>query len=69
MINIPVYAMIGSVTALIVIGFTIGAYGAKFITRNEFKEAIDRIHIRMDEVLQRINDLGVKVAKLNGVKG
>jgi len=64
--NIPPQYIIGCVTALIVVGFTIGAYGSKFITRKEFKEAIDRLHDRIDEVLKNINKIDVKVAKING---
>lgn len=65
---IPIPYIIGSVTALIVIGFVIGAYGSRFITRVEFKEAIDRFHERIDELVVKINDLAVKVAEINGVK-
>lgn len=65
-IPIPVPAIIGGVTALVVIGFIIGAYGSKFITRIEFKEAIDRLHERTDEILTKISELAIKVAKING---
>ena len=65
--NIPVSALIAGITALVAVGFTIGAYGSRFITRVEFKESIDRLHERIDEVLKKINDLNIKVAKINGI--
>ena len=67
-LSMPIPAIIGSVTSLVVIGFIIGTYGTRFVTKNEFKDAIDRIHGRMDEVLNKINDLALKVAKFNGIK-
>jgi len=64
----PIPAIIGSITSLVVIGFIIGTYGTKFVIKNDFKEAIDRLHARIDEVLNKINDLALKVAKFNGIK-
>lgn len=66
--SVNIYMIIGSVTALVVIGFIIGSYGSKFITRKEYKEAIDRLHVRIDLILEKITDLSLKVAKINGVK-
>lgn len=68
MIEIPVYAMIVGTTALVSIGFIIGAYGGRFVTRNEYKESIDRLHERIDEMMKEIHEVCLKVAVTNEAK-
>jgi len=65
MVEIPVYAMIVGTTALVSIGFIVGAYGGRFVTRSEYKESIDRLHERIDEMMKEIHVLCVKVAASN----
>jgi len=61
-VEIPIYAIVACTTALMSIGFIIGAYGSRFVTRAEYKESIDRLHERIDELMKEIHVLCVKIA-------
>jgi len=63
MVEIPVYAMIVGTTALVSVGFIVGAYGGRFVTRSEYKESIDRLHERIDELVKEIHAFYVKLAE------
>ena len=63
MVEIPIYALVAATTALVTIGFIVGAYGGRFVTRSEYKESIERLHERIDELMKEIHSLCLKLAE------
>lgn len=62
--NVPIYAIITIVTGCISIGFIIGAYGNRFCTRAEFKEAVNHLHKRIDEILKIVQKIEIDLASI-----
>lgn len=65
--EVPIYVLIVATSALVSIGFIIGSYSGRFVTRAEYKESIDRLHNRIDELLEELHKLCINLAETRGI--
>lgn len=51
------WVLITMTSGLLTIGIAVGSIGARFVTRPEFQKALDKIHLRIDQVFVKIDEV------------